>query len=194
MYLGDQVPDGFFDSLSQLKSIDQQKLLISPSFQDFKDEYSHILEVCESGQPIPEISEMKAHELLKRIKPEVRDLYSITANHYLHAGTPGIKHFQLLLNTFINDISLLTITEVNRVYANILFKGHKKDKSEARSYRSISICPLTAKALDLYIRDLNLPAWNDDQAETQFQGEGSSHELAALLLTETIQHSLCHLS
>ena len=28
------------------------------------------------------------------------------------------------------------------------------------------------------------------QAKTQFQGEGSSHELAALLFTETIQYSL----
>ena len=109
---------------------------------------------------------MKAHELLKHIKPDVIDFYSITAKHYLHADPPCIKHFQLLLNTFISDISLLKITEVNRVYANILFKGHKKDKSEARSYRSISICPLTAKALDLYIRDINLPARNDDQEET----------------------------
>ena len=32
--------------------------------------------------------------------------------------------------------------------------------------------------------------WAAAQAETQFQGTGSSHELAALLLTETIQHSL----
>ena len=47
-----------------------------------------------------------------------------------------------------------------------------------------------AKSLDLYVRDLNLDAWNDDQADTQFQGEGSSHELAAILLTECIQHSL----
>ena len=32
--------------------------------------------------------------------------------------------------------------------------------------------------------------WADAQAETQFQGRGSSHELAALLLTEAIQYSL----
>ena len=32
--------------------------------------------------------------------------------------------------------------------------------------------------------------WKHQEADTQFQGEGSSHELAALLLTETIQHSL----
>ena len=29
--------------------------------------------------------------------------------------------------------------------------------------------------------------WATAQAETQFQGTGSSHELAALLLTETIK-------
>ena len=53
-----------------------------------------------------------------------------------------------------------------------------------------STCPLVAKGLDLYVRDLNIDTWNSDQAETQFQGEGSSHELAAILLTESIQHSL----
>ena len=37
---------------------------------------------------------------------------------------------------------------------------------------------------------LNIEMWNSQQAETQYQGEGSSHELAALLLTEAIQYSL----
>ena len=49
---------------------------------------------------------------------------------------------------------------------------------------------MVAKGLDLYIRDLGILSWNENQAETQFQGEGSSHELAAVLLTEAIQHSL----
>ena len=35
---------------------------------------------------------------------------------------------------------------------------------------------------------MNIEAWN--QPDCQFQGEGSSHELCSLLLTETIQHSL----
>ena len=42
----------------------------------------------------------------------------------------------------------------------------------------------------MYVRDLNIKSWNNDQASTQFLGEGSSHELAALLLTEVTQHSL----
>ena len=40
------------------------------------------------------------------------------------------------------------------------------------------------------MRDLNLDIWNSDQADTQFQGEEMSHELASLLLTECIQYSL----
>ena len=72
----------------------------------------------------------------------------------------------------------------------MLFKSHNKDKTSDRSYRTISSCPVVAKALDLYIRDLKIDDWNLNQAETQFQGEGSCHELAAVLLTETIQHSL----
>ena len=71
-----------------------------------------------------------------------------------------------------------------------MFKGHKKDKTSDRSYRTISTCPVVAKALDLYIRELFIDEWNLDKAETQYQGEGSSHELAALLLTEVIQYSL----
>ena len=49
---------------------------------------------------------------------------------------------------------------------------------------------MVAKGLDIYVTHLHSDCWKDDQADVQFQGEGSSHELAAVLLTETIQHSL----
>ena len=60
----------------------------------------------------------------------------------------------------------------------------------SNAYRTISTCPLLSKALDLYIRDLHLSKWNQQQADTQYQAEGSSHELAALLVTEVVQHSI----
>ena len=72
----------------------------------------------------------------------------------------------------------------------ILHKGHGKDRESDRSYRTISTCPLLAKALDKFVGSLYESGWADAQAETQFQGRGSSHELAALLLTEAIQYSL----
>ena len=40
------------------------------------------------------------------------------------------------------------------------------------------------------MRDLYLDQWNALQANTQYQGSGSSHELASLLVTEVIQFSL----
>ena len=76
------------------------------------------------------------------------------------------------------------------MYACILFKGHGKNKNSDRSYRTISTCPVTAKALDIHVRNMNIRNWNATQSECQFQGEGSSHELAALLLTECLQHSI----
>ena len=124
------------------------------------------------------------------MRPDVNDYFGVTPNHYNYAGPLGWKHFHLLLETLLKDVNNTDIQEINIVFACILFKGHNKDKTKDRSYRTISTCPVVAKALDLYIRDLNIEKWNNDKAETQFQGEGSSHELAAILLTEVIQHSL----
>ena len=64
------------------------------------------------------------------------------------------------------------------------------DHTQDSSYRTISTCPLLAKGLDIHVRDLSIENWNSKQADTQYQGEGSSHELASLLITEAIQHSL----
>ena len=46
-----------------------------------------------------------------------------------------------------------------------------------------------AKALDIYLRGLSCGEWTSQQATTQFQGQKMSHELASLLLTETIVNS-----
>ena len=49
---------------------------------------------------------------------------------------------------------------------------------------------MTAKALDTYIGELSANDWKSVEAETQFQGNGLSHEHSALLLTEVIQYTL----
>ena len=185
-YVGEQVADGFYDSISQLKTRDHGKLARSSHFKNSTSEFSSILDLCKSGKPLPQISRAKSLHILQRMSPDVTDFFGLTPNHYNHAGPAGWDHFYRLLNALISDIRNIIIFEVNAVHACIYFKGHGKDKSSSRSYRTISTCPVVAKALDLYIRDLSIDAWNNDQAETQFQGEGSSHELAAVLLTETI--------
>jgi hypothetical protein len=190
VYVGDSVRDGFYDSISELKSRDSNSLNASKQFNDFSLDYQNILEVCKHGSPIPPISENDSFNLLQKMKPNVSDFYGVTVNHYNYAGPAGWLHFHLLLNCLVADVNNTSIAEINIVYACILFKGHGKEKTSDRSYRTISTCPVVAKALDLHIRDSNIISWNQNQASTQYQGEGSSHELAAVLLTETIQHSL----
>ena len=187
-YHGESVKDGFFESISQLKSRGSRHP--SPLLQEFTQDYRNILEICKKGRHIPPISEKDSFELLQKMKADVTDIYGVTVNHFYYAGPLGWQHFHVLLNTLISNINSTTIEEVNTVYACILFKGHKKEKSLSSSYRTISSCPVVAKALDLYVKNLNFSRLNIDQSEVQFQGQGSSHELASVLLTETIQHSL----
>ena len=105
-------------------------------------------------------------------------------------GAAGLRHFHLLISTLIFNINNASLSELNGIWAMVLYKGHNKDKESDRSYRTISTCPLLAKCLDIYIGKMSYDSWRLAQAPTQFQGEGSSHELAALLLTEVVQHSL----
>ena len=189
-YVGDSVQDGFFHSISKLKSRDEAELNNSEQFQEFSSDYHNILELCKHGKRIPPITESMSFKLLQKMKPNVNDFFGITPNHYNYAGPAGWKHFHFLLSSLLQDVNNTSINEINVVHAIILFKGNSKDKTSDRSYRTISTCPVIAKALDLYIRDLFIDDWNLDKADTQFQGEGSSHELAALLLTEVIVHSL----
>ena len=138
---------------------------------------------------MPPISVEQSTEILRSVKAEVNDFYSITANHFIHAGPAGIQHFHFLLSTIISNINLAGLDELNTAWSCIIYKGHSKDKESDRSYRNISTCPFLAKCADIYAGKLYGAGWAACQAETQFQGEGSSHELAALLFTETLQYS-----
>ena len=191
-FTGESVCDGFYDSISRLKSLDWNTLNKSSTLEQYFEDFRHILDICRSSssEKIPPVSFSKAVKILDNLRPEVNDYYSITANHYKNAGPPGYRHFYLLMNAFIADLDSICISEINTVYACILFKGHGKDKHSDRSYRTISTCPLVAKGLDTYIRELNIDTWKADQADTQYQAEARSHELACLLLTECIQHSI----
>ena len=189
-YVGESVKDGFFDSIRDLKTRNSTVLNDSEIYSSFNEDYKNIIEISKHGTKIPNITEKEAFKLLHKMKPNVIDLYGVTINHYKYGGPAGWYHFYILLNFLIDDISNTVIEEVNTVHAIILFKGHEKSRTSDRSYRTISTCPQVAKALDLYVRDLNITKWNKDQATTQFQGEGSSHELAAILLSETIQYSV----
>ena len=188
-YLGKTVPDEIFESIRRLKT-EPTTPNTDPAVPIFDEEYKMILNICKSGRKIPVMSKEKSTKILHSIRKNVNDFYSITASHYLHAGVAGEDHFHFLLNAVISNVNLGGVPELNTIYACVLLKSHGKDRTSERSYRTISTCPLVAKALDFYIRELCLVDWNKQQSVTQYQGEHSSHELASLLLTEVVQHYL----
>ena len=190
VYHGENVKNGFFDSISRLKSKSYGPGKANEVTVDFMEDYKHILDLCKNKRDLPRISLQESMKILKKMKSGVIDFYSITPAHFINAGDQGFEHFNFLFNCIIDDVNNATIEEMNSCYALLLFKGHGKLKTSDKSYRTISTCPFLSKALDLYIRELQKEKWNHDQAQTQYQGEGSSHDLAALLLTEVIQQSV----
>ena len=100
-YEGEHVPDGFFDSMSRLKHPDLSNIEKTPHFQSTLYDYKNIVKMCESRQKMPPISVEQSTAILRCVKPEVNDYYSITANHFINAGPAGIHHFHFLLSTVI---------------------------------------------------------------------------------------------
>ena len=189
-YQDEMVPDGFFDSMSRLKSCNYDDMKKDPMLTQQFSDYENILKLLPATSNIPPISRIKSDQLLQKIRQNVKDLNSITAQHYTNAGEEGLQHFNFLLNCVISDVSLAEVAELNIAHGVIIFKGHNKDKNSDRSYRTISTCPLIAKSLDMYVKGLYVDILDKNQASTQYFGTGSSHELASLLVTEGIQFSL----
>ena len=187
IYSGDSVPDGFYEALLNLKVPNSPS--DHPGFLSSAETFRHILEVAKTSPPLPALSPQEAYNLLKRVRSDVLDLFSISARHYCTAGVPGVQHFTALLNLIISNINLSSAPELNSAWSIMLYKGHNKPRTLCRSWRCISSCPLISKVLDLYVSDLHRSGWSSASAPTQFMTRGSSHELAALLLTEAISYA-----
>ena len=125
------------------------------------------MKICQNNQNIPKIDLEAAAHILKRMKKHVIDIDGITTQHYINAGWEGLLHFASQLNCIISDVNNGTIDELNIALGLILYKNHKKNKNSDRSYRTISTCPVVAKALDLYIRDLYQHQWDAMTATSQ---------------------------
>ena len=189
-YMGSAVCDGFYKSMTAIKQCNIEQLRSDSNLSGQFVNYDSLLKLCQGKQAIPPITIEKSYKILQSLRKNVSDYYSITTLHYLYAGKEGIRHYNSLLNGLIAEVNNAKIEELNVAHGNILYKGHRKDRTSDRSYRTISTCPFLAKSVDCYLRDLYHDCWDSCQASTQYQGTGSSHELASLLVTEVILYSL----
>ena len=189
-FTGAAVCDGFYKSMTAIKQCNLEELRTNHNLSGHFINYENIVQLCQNKPPIPSISLESSNKILRSLKQNVSDYYSITALHYLHAGQEGLQHYNALVNGLIAEVNNSRITELNTAHGTILYKGHRKDRNSDRSYRNLSCCPFLAKSIDFYLRQLYHDCWDNCQASTQYQGTGSSHELASLLVTEAIQYSL----
>ena len=120
-YTGDSVADGFFHSLSSLKSVDIDLLNSDSAFQQFSIDYSYVKDICEKGTKIPPITLSKASKILHKMKGSVNDFFSITALHFINGGPEALDHYCFILNAIISDISNASSPELNTVFAHILY-------------------------------------------------------------------------
>ena len=64
VYTGDDVCDGFFDSLSKLKSPDMSKITNSEAFSETIRDYNNIIGLAKSGAKLPQITINDTVEIL----------------------------------------------------------------------------------------------------------------------------------
>ena len=190
IYEDENIVDGFFDSISSLKKVDTDALTGSLSYVSAQEDYQNILKIVTHNKKIPPISFDTTAKILTSLKQSVNDYFSITPAHYMFSGNEGIEHLNFLMNAAIADLNNISVEELSTVWACVLFKGHGKDPFSDRSYRTISTCAMVSNALDKYISLLYSEHWHSVTADTQYQCPGSSHELAAVALTESINYSI----
>ena len=140
-------------SISSLKKVDTSDLSQSSSYISSLEDFKNIIKICSTGTPVPQISLQKTKSIVKSIRPSVADYYSITGYDYLHGGDAALEHLHFLLNGILQNLNNMQVDELNIAWACILYKGHSKDRSSERSYRT-STCPFISKVLDSYIADL----------------------------------------
>ena len=116
VFQGDKVADGFFENILQLKTMKPETRNCS-SCENARFDYKLVLEIAKSGEKIPPLNLEKAESLLYSLKPSVCDHYNISSLHYLHAGPEGVRHFQFLVNSAIENIELTTCEELNNAHA-----------------------------------------------------------------------------
>ena len=73
-YTGDNVANGFYKIVTDLKTIDEDQLLQCPNYRQFLDDHKHIIEICKADRNIPPLPFLQAKKLLQNVKPSVSDL------------------------------------------------------------------------------------------------------------------------
>jgi hypothetical protein len=130
IYEGDNVCDGFYDSIAFLKTEAHQNLEESDSYCSANEEYSNIIRICKQGPKVPKMSIEQTEKILKSIRPAVSDFSYITGYHYRYSGATGLCHLNELLNALIDNINKMCVEEQSFFTKATTKRRHKQKTLE----------------------------------------------------------------
>ena len=86
----------------------------------------------------------------------------------LNAGDEALSLILYLLNSIIENINLLSSSQLNTALASIVFKGKGKSVYKHKSYRQVWVTPLIGRCLDEFIRPNLVTLTNPIQNSSQY--------------------------
>ena len=148
------------------------------------------------GNDSVKIPEMRIEDLLSILNKEMKlkkacDIYKLTTEHLRYAGPDALSIILRLLNSIINNIYYLTCPQVKIGLSTMVYKGKKKPKSEANSWRRITVTPQLGSIIDRYIDPMGEFIFRKVQSQGQLGfTENVSYLLAALERGECQRYAL----
>ena len=102
------------------------------------------------------IPKMKLSDLENILNKELKnrkacDIYKLTAEHLKYCGNEAKVVLLNLLNDIIENMYYLECPQVKAGLGSAAYKGRKKPRSLASSYRRITVTPQIGSLLDRYI-------------------------------------------
>ena len=102
------------------------------------------------------IPEMELSDLERILNKEMKlnkacDIYHLTVEHLRYAGHQAQLVLLRLLNEIISNIYYLTCPQIKIGLSTCAYKGKRKPKNEANSYRRITVTPQIGSIIDRFI-------------------------------------------
>ena len=130
--------------------------------------------------------------IFKKLKPnKACDVFKITVEHLPNAGDECLNLILCLLNSIIDNISVLSSSQLNTSIASVVFKGKDKPVYHHKSHRLVRVTPLFGRIIDTYMRPALIQLVRPMQNCNQYGfTEKVSYLLGALQRHEVEKHCI----
>jgi hypothetical protein len=103
---------------------------------------------------IPHMSIVQLKDILfKKLKlNKACDIFMLTVEHLRYAGDDALLSILWLLNSIIDNISVLSSPRLNTSVSSVVYKGKEKPIYHHKSHRLVRVTPFFGRLIDEYMR------------------------------------------